>query len=103
MCCLWGQPRQLLLSEWPGGKAPAKLRSLRPIFREQPPERKEEKYVTLWDNFEAKANRDIFPDFLDTLLLYANLKLFSRDMNSDDLNKGHRNSCKMKLVKFWKE
>ena len=61
---------------------------------------KEEKYATLRGSFENKADRVIFPGLLDTLLIYANLKLFSGEVNSADLKEGHKNPCKMKPIEF---
>lgn len=79
------------------------FRSLRSIFWEQLLEKKEEKYVILWDNFETETNRIVFPGFLDSLLIFAYLKLFSVDVNSDDLNEDHKNPYKLKPIKLWKE
>lgn len=39
------------------------LGSLRPVSREQPSERKEEKYATLWGNLESKAGGSYFLRF----------------------------------------
>lgn len=70
--------------------------SLRPISWEQPSERKEEKYATLWGNLEAKAGGSYFSDFLDTLLVYANLELFWVEVSASDLNEDQKECCKMK-------
>jgi hypothetical protein len=57
--------------------------------------REGKKHATLWGNFETRANR--FPGHLP---IYANLKLFSGELNSDDLNEGLKNPYKMKLIEF---
>lgn len=87
------------LSEQKGGNTP-NVGGLRPIFREQPQKGKNRNmqfYEAIW---KPKQMRVIFPDFLDTSLIYANLKLSSGDLNAGDPNEGHQNPCKMKRMGF---
>lgn len=61
------------------------LGSLRPILCEQPPEGKGEKHATLWGLILKPKQKDLFFQVLGHLLIYANLKLSSGEVNSTDL------------------
>lgn len=50
-------------------------------------------YGAVW---KPKQVGVIFPDFLDTLLVYANLELFWMEVSTNDLNEDHKEPCKMK-------
>lgn len=73
--------------------------SLRPISREQPLERKEGKYATLWGNLETKAGGSYFPRFPRHFAVYANLELFWVEVSANDLNEDRKEPCKMKAGK----
>lgn len=50
-------------------------------------------YGAIW---KPKPVGVIFSDFLDTLLVYANLELFWVEVSARDLNEDHKEPCKTK-------